>query len=419
MELNAPGLKLRRRQNGEVAYYWVAKTKAADISEYPTKTVRLTGTDDENRAMCRRLQSELMEWVTSHRIPPKERFDGTIRALIRLYQHTPESPYHKIKSNTREMYDENLSIVEKAVGTRQLSRLTGLDFIRWHANFKKPAEDTPHLAKKRLLAARKGETLPPNPERPSRAYKAMQLLRMVIRFGVVLNIKECFRLSTVLEALEFSPPKARTITLTFEQAKAICEKAMEMDRHSMALAQALEFELTLRQIDVIGRWEKTDQPDAGGIVDCGKRWVDGLLWSDIDGDGILNKQTSKNDQRAIHDTMAYPFLRQYLDMVPPEKRIGPVIISETTGRPYKPEQFSRTWRKIARKVGIDDKVWNRDSRAGGVTEGSDAGADIEHLRHHANHKNIQTTTRYNRQTIDKTRTVAELRIAHRGNKNDT
>ncbi|SCX02728.1 hypothetical protein [Agrobacterium rosae] len=105
-------------------------------------------------------------------------------------------------------------------------------------------------------------------------------------------------------------------------------------------------------------------------------------------------------------------------MVPAEKRIGPVVVSETTGLPYKDTQFSRTWRAIAREVGIPDDVWNRDSRAGGVTEGSDTGADIEHLRHHANHKNIQTTTRYNRKTIDKTRNVAELRVAHRISKND-
>lgn len=49
--------------------------------------------------------------------------------------------------------------------------------------------------------------------------------------------------------------------------------------------------------------------------------------------------------------------------------------------------------------------------------GSDAGADIEHLRHHATHANVSTTGRYNRRTVEKTRKVAELRVAHRGEKN--
>lgn len=416
MEMNAPGLKARKRSTG-TAYYWVANAGRADTSNYPTKTVRLTGTMDEMSAMCRKLQAELREWVSGNSAPNITRFDGTLRSLIRLYQHTPESPYHGIKSNTREMYDENLQIIDASVGSRVLSKLTGLDFMRWYANFKKPAEDTPKQAAKRAEAAKAGIVLPPNPERPSRAYKAMQLLRIVVRFGIVLNITECFRLSTVLETLEFSPPKARTTTVTFEQAKAICERAMDRGLMSIALAQALQFELTLRQIDVIGRWEKARDVNAGGITDRGKRWVDGLLWSHIGADGVLDKETSKTGQNAVHDTNAYPFLRKYLDMISAEKRIGPVIVSEVTGLPYKERQFARTWRKIAQEVGIPDNVWNRDSRAGGVTEGSDAGADIEHLRHHANHKNIQTTTRYNRKTIDKTRNVAELRIAHRTNKN--
>lgn len=47
-------------------------------------------------------------------------------------------------------------------------------------------------------------------------------------------------------------------------------------------------------------------------------------------------------------------------------------------------------------MAIPANVWNRDSWAGGITEGSDSGADIEHLRHHANHSSIATTGRYNR-----------------------
>ena len=53
------------------------------------------------------------------------------------------------------------------------------------------------------------------------------------------------------------------------------------------------------------------------------------------------------------------------------------------------------------------------SRAGGVTEGSDAGADLEHLRHHASHSSATTTALYSRKTLTKTRAVARLRVAHR------
>lgn len=107
-----------------------------------------------------------------------------------------------------------------------------------------------------------------------------------------------------------------------------------------------------------------------------------------------------------------------LDLVPEEERIGPIVKDEASGLPYRQRHFIDLWRDLADKVGIPRSVWNRDSRAGGVTEGSDAGADIEHLRHHATHSNIATTGRYNRNTIDKTRKVAVLRVAHRGGKND-
>lgn len=418
MVIKAPGLKARTRAGGEVAYYWVAKSASPKAKEYPKKTERLTGTDDEIAAQCRLLQAEFREWLSGHGADGKLQYDGTLKSVIRLYQHTKESPYHEVKSNTRTMYDESLGLLETTVGDRRLDKLTGLDFKRWYSKFREPAVDTEKQAKKRAKLEEQGIILPPNPERMRRAYKAMQLLRIVIGFGVVLNITECFRLTAILKQIEFSSPKARTEAITFAQAKAICDKAIEKGQLSIALAQALQFELTLRQIDVIGRWEKVDDVKAGGIVDLGQRWRDGLLWSHLDENGILTKTTSKvDDVVAEHDTMGYPFLREIIDRIPPEKRVGPMIKFESTGLPYRYRHFSRQWRKIANEVGVPSNVWNRDSRAGGVTEGSDAGADLEHLRHHANHKNSQTTQRYNRNTLEKTKQVAELRVAHRGHKN--
>lgn len=418
MEVKAPGLKSRPRTDGTTAHYWVASAVARNIADYPQKTVRVHGTDDEIAARCRVLTSELKQWLSAKGIGNKTEYDGTLSSVIKLYQRTKESPYHEVKSNTRTMYDDSLKLLENTVGTRRLEKLTGIDFKRWYANFKEPAEDNEKQAKRRADALKEGIHLPPNPERKRRAYKAMQLLRIVIGFGVVLNITECFRLSAILKVMEFSPPKARTAAINFAQAEALCNLAVEKGLLSIAIAQALQFELTLRQIDVIGRWEKVDDPRAGGIMDRGQRWRDGLLWSNIDSKGVLLKTTSKvDDVVAEHDTNEYPFLRKFIDMVPMEKRFGPIIKSEGTGLPYRHRYFSKTWRALATEVGIPNNVWNRDSRAGGVTEGSDSGADLEHLRHHANHKNGQTTQRYNRGTIEKTRQVAKLRVAHRGAQN--
>lgn len=394
MELKAPGLKTRKRADGSVAYYWVASAISRDTAAYPTKTVRIHGDESEVRHRCLVLTAELKEWLSQQGRQQSKRYDGTLRSLIRLYQTTPESPYNRVKANTRAMYDESLRLLEKSVGARRLGKLTGLDFVRWYNNFKTPVA-------------------PGKPERQRRAYKAMQLLRIVIKFGMVMNIADCFRLATILTSMAFTAPAARTKSITYDQTLAICERAVEKGLLSIAIAQALQFDLTLRQIDVIGRWEKVDNSVTSGIQDRGQRWVDGLLWSHIDADGVLSKPTSKTGQTAEHDTRAYPMLGHLLGMVPPEERVGPIVKSEMTGLPYRYRYFYKIWRKVATEAGVPKDVWNRDSRAGGVTEGSDAGADIEHLRHHANHKNIQTTTRYNRKTLEKTRHVAELRIARR------
>lgn len=399
METDKIGLKKRPRTDGTTAYYWVASSVSRNAGDYPLKTVRVHGTMDEITARCRVLTSELKQWLAEKGIGAQPHFDGTLRSLIRMYQTTKGSSYFTVKSNTREMYDYALKLLEQDCGMRRLDKLTGLDIRDWYDHFKEPAAEG-------------------KPERIRRAYQCMQILRIVVGFGVVANVTECFRLKTVLESMSFHVPRGRTEQVTYEQAQAICTVAISKGLHSIALAQALQFELTLRQIDVIGRWERSEDMKAGGIIDRGQRWRDGLLWSHIDANGILTKPTSKVDGvTAEHDTNQYPFLRKIIDMVPMEKRFGPMIKSEVTGLPYRDRYFADTWRKCADEAGVPKSVWNRDSRAGGITEGSDAGADLEHLRHHANHQNSATTQRYNRKTLEKTRTVAQFRIAHRSAKN--
>jgi hypothetical protein len=53
-----------------------------------------------------------------------------------------------------------------------------------------------------------------------------------------------------------------------------------------------------------------------------------------------------------------------------------MVIEEACGPPYRHGHCARVWWNIATAAGIPSTVWNRDSRAGGVTEGSDEGADI-------------------------------------------
>lgn len=149
------------------------------------------------------------------------------------------------------------------------------------------------------------------------------------------------------------------------------------------------------------------------IVDRGRRWSGGVLWSDIGSDGVLRKRTTKTGQEAVHDTNAYPLVAECLALVPAEKRVGPIIVSESTSLPYRYRDFYEKWRSIAAAVGVPAAIWNRESRAGGETEGTGAGVDLEPMSHHANHSQVATTPLYSRKTLAKTRGVAEVRLAAR------
>lgn len=101
---------------------------------------------------------------------------------------------------------------------------------------------------------------------------------------------------------------------------------------------------------------------------------------------------------------------------PTEARNGPVIVSEATGLPYRVRHLAAVWRRVADAAGVPRTVWNMDSRAGGVTEATDADPSreaLEAVRHMAGHRNISTTQRYSRPSVVKSNKVAQLRVAHR------
>ena len=397
-KLWAPGLSERPRAGGKIAYYWIASNCSRHTKSYPTKTVRLhQATEEERAAYCQRLYKELTDWLGEQAFDPKQLFDGTIKSLVEIYQVDKQSPFHSVKANTREGYVWELTQIQRRVGNRRLKNLTGHDFLRWYESVKKPATEgaEPHLRK---------------------AHGFMTMVRMIINWGIVLGLPDCERLSLVLSKLRFQQPPSRKTFVSYDQVQAIIPQAHDAGRSSVALAQALQFELTLRQSEVIGQWLKFEGPaPEGGLVYGRRQWGDGLLWSDIDASMILRKSSSKTGQVMEFDLTLYPLVMQEINRVPKERRIGPMIIDESSGVPYKWNQFSKVWREIARSCGVPDNVWNRDSRAGGVSEATSV-AGLELVRHHAQHSDPKTTAKYSRDTLEKTSKVAKLRTAARQDK---
>jgi hypothetical protein len=396
----APGFEWRTRKNGQRVAYWIAPKKAVTAGFTP-RTFKFSPDLSEHAIaqQCRRLSAEAAEWLSQEQRSIAPKFDGSVGSLIKVYQTEPLSKFSKVKWNTRHTYTKQFRLLDRMVGQRQLHALSARDFERWYSEFRKPA-------------------YPGGPERISRAHYLMTLFRMIITFGTKLEIAQCVRLRSVLSAMEFENSRPRTSLITYDMVKAFCIEARRSGRLSLALSTAIQFECALRQRDVIGEWQQCDdQAKAHGPA--GKHWTTGLLWGEhIDRNLVMTKKTSKSRfiEQVEIDWKLCPLIMEQMQYVPPERRVGPVIVSEQTGLPYFPDAFCSNWRAIARRAGIADNVWNMDARSGAITEASTAGADDAHLRSLATHKSLKMTQRYNRPTLEKNTQVARLRVAHRQNK---
>ncbi|GJE29125.1 integrase [Methylobacterium organophilum] len=402
-DLNAPGLKRRKRKNGPDALYWVARADLVKVG-YRPETVRLPY-DPNNPAQhtltsaaCLRLQAEMLEW-SSGRGREKNPFHGTFRCLSRRYQTDEASPFQRLKHTTREKDLYILKLIEDAIGDRLIAAVVLGDVWRWH----------------KALAEAK---TPGGRRRLRRAWGFMKKLREMLSYGVSAELPGCARLKAILAEVRFPQPARRRVTLDLPHVEAFIAKAIEMGRVSLALATAVQFDTALRQKDVIGEWEPIPEGEpASGIVLNGHRWVNGLTWADITLDGITRKITSKTGAIAAHDLTLCPHVQSVANHVPTAARVGPLIVDEKAARPYAGDAFSREWRIVARAAGIPDHIWNMDARAGAITEAEDAGADLDDARAAAAHTQASTTARYSRGAVGKSRKVAALRIAHRSAKN--
>jgi hypothetical protein len=108
-------------------------TRAAIKAGYPVKRVNLSYFADNEAALferCHRLTVEQNEWLSPQAADPL--FDGTIRAVIKLWQADPTSPYHRVEPSSRYPYDVYAGMIVATVGARRIDALDGRDIRRWH-----------------------------------------------------------------------------------------------------------------------------------------------------------------------------------------------------------------------------------------------------------------------------------------------
>lgn len=397
---DAPGLVWRKRTSGWEAR-WQCRTDIVEAG-YPVKSVKLgtfAGDPDKEQwdfiaDTCVSLQQEMLVFSRGG-LPVSVGFDGTLSSLMTCYRTDPDSPFRKLRYHSKCYYETLMGLIERDHGAEPLTEIKGRIFRRWHEAWSAGGKYAV-------------------------AHGKIGMLRTLFGFGAsILEDAECSRLKAVMSDLRFEMPKARTERLTAGQATAIRAMAHEKGRPSIALAQAFQFELMLRQKDVIGEWVPMSEPGVSAVFHGRKfKWLRGIRWEEIDQNMTLVHVTSKRQKEIVINLRNAPMVMEELAKLGDWPASGPIIVSEADGLPWDAVEFRRHWRICADACGIPKTVRNMDSRAGAISEATDAGADLEHVRHAATHSNISMTQRYSRGSEEKIANVQQIRNLSR-NKPET
>lgn len=397
----APGLRWRPRKAGLAVPYWVADD-ASRKAGYPVRAVNLSHLVSEPDALitrCRRLQLEMRTWfdLSRSRIPA---FDGTFGTLIERYLLDKESSFNtRLKPNSQHPYEIYAAKLKAHVGERRIDHCDGRDVQKWFKTWAGVTDLRDPLAK-----------IP-------KARMVLTVLKAAVSFGVVCRLPGCPAFNIILGELEFPGTKPRTLAPAAADIEAARRAAHAAGAPERAFAYALQFETTLRQWDVIGVWVPLSDPRPSLHIHGAEKWI-GPTWAQIDENLILRltheKTARTSGATGTFDLAICPMVKQEMAGIPAALRTGPLIIQTTTGRPYHYNAFKDAWKSDFKAAGLNPKLWNRDFRAGGITEGGMSGASIEDRSRVAGHTTPRFTAQvYDRDTLEAHRRVAKSRSAHR------
>ena len=393
--LKFPGLKWRKRARRAVPYWYAPE---ADVREgYPVKSVNLSTFADDRPALsqrCEHLHAELLMW-RRHRITTAAgvaTYDGTFGAAIDVWLTDPESGFHKIKQSSLHPYLVYAAKLKRHIGAVAINSADGRDAKRW---FNLWSDNGKHIPAGRMV---------------------MTVLKSALSFGVICRNADCVAFKAILGELEFQGNKPRDVALTAEQVEAAARAAHDAGAPSRALTYKLQFETTLRQWDLIGVWVPLSDPRPSTVIDRGQKWI-GPHWHQIDENLIFRtihgKTEGWTDARGVYDLSVCPMVKAELERVPPEKRIGPLIVNEVTGLPYRYDFFKGGWRADFKAAGLPKHVWNRDFRASGTTEASKGRANKEDRAKVSGNSPKINAEVYDRDTLEAHRRVMQARMSVR------
>ena len=243
------------------------------------------------------------------------------------------------------------------------------------------------------------------------ARMALAVLKAAVSFGIVCRKRGCANSRRCSTSWNSSLP-SRKFAPTADQITARAGRA-RCRPPARAFGYAIQFETTRRQWDVIGEWLPLHDPRPSALLDHGKKWI-GPTWAAIDEHMILrrSRRPRPRTRRTSPCRSTSPSARWSATSwrsIPLEQRKGPLIVNPNTGLPYIRQTWRNAWTEDFKVAGLPKGMWNRDLRAGGITEGGKAGASRDDRRKLAGHTKEQTTEIYDRERGEAHRRVMQTR----------
>jgi hypothetical protein len=282
----------------------------------------------------------------------------TLKQLIECYQTDPHSNFLRLQYQVRVKHGRLLARLSEEHGSHQLRNVRFRNLTVWYNAW---------VSDSKIATAR----------------SMIDRLRELFRFGAtLLEDRECNPLFEAVGKLRLENSAPRTVQMTAEHANAIRKTAREhFGWYSIALAQALQFELLLSQKDVIGEWVPIDEPGESDVIRAERKllsrkdvvgewvpvdepgesgaiwaerkqkWLRGLRWSNIDKNLILRHTVGSSGRRIEVDLRTAPMvleeLKDFTSWARPRAN-RPLVICDTNGMPWSTAEFRRKWRKVAK-----------------------------------------------------------------------
>jgi integrase len=295
----------------------------------PTKAVKALGFVAE--ALGSDLQKAIARAQTLNAAVDASRSDdqapsvipGSVSDLAARYQASPV--YSRLAPKTQQEYRKLLVLIERMVGKEIVRRLTQADLAEGYE----------------IVAANRGLPM---------ANALWRVWRVLLGYAVRIGMID--RNPLVGFRLILPPPRSQVWTRV--EVEALCTHAPA----SVALAVRIALDIGQRQADILA-----------------------LTWEQWDGAAftLTQRKTGTRVRLPVSDAMA-------VELNALGHRRGTIIVSETTGRPYRQHHFVHAFARAREAAGIRSELQFRDLRRTTATELGRAGATDDEIRSITGHK---------------------------------